>query len=178
MESKTEQVSNNEILIGIENNNLFIKATGHMTAQNCFALKNNFYNKIEEGSLTFNIYIDMSKIEYIDSTFLGFLIGLEKRLYKNFNNHLYIINPSKQAMEHLDCFTISIFLKIIDKMNIPDNLNFTKLNNTCELGELDKLNILLCSHEDLSSISNDNKEKFKSFQEFLKNQIEEKSSDY
>jgi len=165
---------NNNILIGIYKNDVFIKPVGHITANLSFNLQEYLYNHISEINPCFNMYIDMSDTEYMDSTFLGLLIGLEKKLFKSFNKHLYVVNPNKAAMKYLQHFTMTLFLRI-KQINIPEDLEYRNFDNETSATELEKLKMIFFSHNHLCKLSEDNKKRFGSLQETLKKQIREKS---
>jgi len=166
---------NSHILIGINCDNIFIKPEGYITANLCFTMRENLYRKISDLNPSFNIYIDMSKTEYMDSTFLGLLIGLEKKIFSNFKKHIYIINPSKAALKYLEHFTLTFFLRIKKSIDIPADLEFKEFDDDIKKSDLEKLKMIFFSHEDLCSLNEENKKRFESLQEFLKKQIQEKS---
>ncbi len=164
----------NNILIGINNNDVFIKPIGHITANLSFNLQEYLYNHISEINPCFNMYIDMSLIEYMDSTFLGLLIGLEKKLYKSFSKHLYVVNPSQAAMKYLQHFTMTLFLRI-KEMILPEKISYKNFDNETTATELEKLKMVFFSHRNLCTLSEDNRKRIDGLQTFLKKQIKDKT---
>ena len=78
----------NYILIGNDNNDIYLKAYGHITANVSFPIREDLYKKISTFTVALNIFIDLSNIRYMDSTFMGLLVGIEKKLYSSFKIHL------------------------------------------------------------------------------------------
>ncbi|MCK4797355.1 MAG: STAS domain-containing protein, partial [Spirochaetes bacterium] len=123
---------NNNILFSIYKNNIFIKAEGHITANLCFSLREYLYREIPNMDPTFDVFVDLNNTDYMDSTFLGLLIGIEKRLYNNFKKHLHIINLCKLAIDLFDNMELENFFKI-EKKEIPKEVIFKKFNESIEI---------------------------------------------
>jgi hypothetical protein len=66
------------------------------------------------------------------------------------------------------------FLKIEEKP-IPEDLSFSLFDENVKIDEVDKTRMILVAHKDLSSISKENKEKFKFLEEILERQLADKS---
>jgi anti-sigma B factor antagonist len=165
----------NTILIGIRKKDIYLKATGHITANQCFTLRETLYNELNTIKPTFSIYLDLSQIEYMDSTFIGLILGLNKKLNKNFNKPLHIINASNQAIESLKDLAALKILSMINK-KIPSNLNFKYFDENKDTNDIEKLKIILFSHNNLSSINENNKNKFKKLQSYIKKELKRKKS--
>ena len=168
-----ETKQKNDILLGICSDDIFIKPEGYITANLCFNLHENLYKKISQMNPCFNIYIDMSNTIYMDSTFLGLLIGLEKKIYNNFDKHLYIINPSSSAKKYFEHYTLTFFLKIKEK-KIPDDIEFARFDDQVEKSDLEKLKLIFSSHQNLCSLNEENKKRFNNLQNFIENEIKKK----
>ena len=169
--------SNDEdkILFGVKDNNIFIKAEGHITANQCFSLRECLYKQIPNMCHLICIYIDLSNASYMDSTFLGLLIGIEKKLYNSVQKHLHIINSCDTAMEYLENLKLNNFLTFTEKV-IPDDIAFKEFDGDIKIDELEKLKVIFNSHKQLCEISKENKEKFKTLQDMLKEQIKDKEN--
>jgi anti-anti-sigma factor len=162
-----------KISIYLQQNEIYLKAEEHITAKQCFAIKEYLYKHISDFNAAFKIYLDLSLVDYMDSTFLGILAGIEKKMFQCWQNHLIIINPSQIAIKALKEVGLDNFIQMENK-NIPDEKNFKKFDDDVELSDLDKLKIIYISHTELSSLNIDNEKKFKNLQDFLKKQIENK----
>ena len=78
-------------------NYLEVYSCGELDLSNCDKLKE-FLNKLFIES-QIDIKIDLEKLDYIDSTGLGVLISILKKL-KTSNKELYLVNP-KQNVEKI-----------------------------------------------------------------------------
>ena len=58
---------------------IFIRAQGYLTASLCPQLKARAFARIEQLPLVKAIYMDLGPCEYMDSTFLGIVVGINKR---------------------------------------------------------------------------------------------------
>lgn len=167
---------NNEILVGISENNIFIKPIGSITANNCFTIREFFFNEIPNFYSNFNLFVDLSETRYMDSTFLGILVGLEKKLIKLLKKHLIVINPNDHSMSTLRNMGLDFFLKI-KHMLIPEKIAFSKFDNNSQLSDIEKLRTMFFSHSELSSINKNNRQKFKKVKTAIKKEIKKKKKE-
>ncbi|MCK7487363.1 MAG: STAS domain-containing protein [Bacillus subtilis] len=58
---------------------IFIRAQGHVTAALCSDLKSRIFERLEAKPPVETVYVDLSGCDYMDSTFLGLLVGINKR---------------------------------------------------------------------------------------------------
>ncbi|RSK27527.1 anti-sigma factor antagonist [Bacillus sp. HMF5848] len=62
----------------IQDNSVYIMLDGKMYVQESNAVRDEVYNYVEQGYVMF--VFDMKKLEYIDSSGLGVLVGLHKKI--------------------------------------------------------------------------------------------------
>lgn len=160
----------NKIFISSIDNKIYLMPKGHITANLCFPLRTHLYKKISDSNNKFEIYIDLSHVSYMDSTFMGLLVGLEKKLIRFFKSHLHILNACDDAKKFLSQMNLESFLHF-DKQTIPKDLNFIIFNNEIDIDELEKTKIVLDSHKNLSSLHEKNKSKFSLLEKVLKDKI-------
>jgi len=159
------------ILISTYDSDIYFKAYGHITANLCFPLRDLILSQLDSFSCSFNIYFDLSEVRYMDSTFLGLLVGMEKKIGSTFaNKHLFICNASEIAVKLLKNMGIDRFLNFLNK-EMPKDLDFKLFDETIEISELEKCKLVLSSHEELMEISDENKKKFDTLHKILKDQI-------
>ncbi len=163
----------NEILIGAINNNIYLKAKGHITANLSFPVREDLFKKISTLKNEIKIYFDLSEVSYMDSTFIGLLVGIDKKLKTTFNNNLTLINSSEIAIDLLKKMNLATFLKQSNE-DIPKNIQFENFDETINISEEDKLKTILIAHKDLSSLNFENSKKFGSLIETLEKQIDNK----
>lgn len=75
-----------------------VKLTGEVDIYNANDLKENLINLLQENET--DIKLDCKELEYIDSTGLGILIGILKRL-KNIEKNIIITNPKSNISKLL-----------------------------------------------------------------------------
>jgi len=65
-----------------DRNTLYLRAQGHITASLCADLRGMVFSRFEKTPQVENMYVDLSACDYMDSTFMGLLVGFNKRLVK------------------------------------------------------------------------------------------------
>ena len=58
---------------------IYIRAQGHVTASLCPELKSKAFARLALKPSVQAVYFDLSTCEYMDSTFLGLIVGINKR---------------------------------------------------------------------------------------------------
>lgn len=155
----------NKIEFTISNFDFFLKLSGHITANICFNLKNFLLNKFNEFDKNYNFYLDLTDTEYMDSTFIGLIIGIEKKINLIFGKHLIIINPSETSFKLLKNMGLTKIL-CFEKKEVPKDLLFIKINIESTIDEVEMKKLVLSTHKDLSNLE-ENKDKFESLKEIL-----------
>ncbi len=151
----------------LENDNsIFVKAVGHITAPICFGLRQRVFNRFEETREIKAIYVDLSECEYMDSTFMGLLIGFNKKMSALFSKNVNIIKPSPESVTHLEELGL-------DKVLVfsGENVAFPADMEVISQKEKVSAEFILKAHENLIEISEDNRKRFKIVQELLSKQI-------
>ena len=164
---------NQKIEYGIYNLDFFLKPYGHITANLCFNLKNFLFKKFSELDNKYNFYLDLKDTDYMDSTFIGLIIGIEKKLNSLFNKHLIIINANETSFKLLKNMGLNKIL-IFDNKALPDEISFLEIDLNNEIEDIEKTKLILSTHKELSSISEENREKFKTLEEVLEKELNDK----
>ncbi|AEJ19495.1 STAS domain-containing protein [Gracilinema caldarium] len=151
-----------------ENQRLYLKGEGHITAILCADLRELIFNRFEQGHPLEAFYIDLSACDYMDSTFMGLLVGFNKRMLKLMKKRITIVCPSSTAKGLMEGLGLTSLVDILeDPVPFPKdmiNINQTKTAN---------VDLLLHSHENLMELSEENKKKFAALHSVLKNQKEQ-----
>ncbi len=152
-----------------DKNRLYIRAEGHITANLCFELKNIVFQRFEGANKPDDVIVDLSDCDYMDSTFMGLLIGFNKKLTRSKGKHIKITNPSEQCTKLLNSLGI---MKIIDivKNNSQFRLDYHKISDSPSA----TAEILLSAHENLMSLNEENKKKFENVRKILRQHVEQK----
>jgi len=159
------------ILFKYQEDKIYISVIGSANSNNCLELKDEINRLFDKASYIKNAYIDLKECNYMDSTFMGILVGINSKLkeqeeveYNNDQNNLYIVTPSKEAWSLLEDMSISyLSIRIDKKMDFPDLED--KSGNKRNIEDTDVLE----SHENLINISSKNKKRFGLLYDLLKN---------
>ncbi len=150
-------------------NILYVRLSGHITAAPCADLRNRIYDRFQKQPPLLGIFIDMANCEYMDSTFMGLLVGFNKRLEKAIGKKVILFNTNKTCYELLDNLGVSNLVSFSDEpMEFPENME------RLEGARPTNPEFLLNVHENLMELSDDNKKKFQTLGSVLKSQIEKK----
>ena len=145
---------------------IFIKAAGHVTAVYCPELKTRCYGRFDERPLVTAVSLDLSECEYMDSTFLGLIVGLAKRLKADSDRKISLFGISPTCVGLLK--TIGV-LKLVDIVETPPNFPDT-LEQVGRVGTT-TAQFLLDSHEELASLSEENRARFSALNGMLRESI-------
>jgi anti-sigma B factor antagonist len=101
--------------------------TGEFDIYNALKAKKFIENDITNGLTT--IILDMCKVEYIDSTGIGVIIGIMKKL-KNINGELILLNLPEPIFLLFEKTNLLLFFQIAkNTSDIPPLLDSTDKNN-------------------------------------------------
>jgi anti-anti-sigma factor len=151
----------------IERDNIiYIRAVGHVTAPICFGLRQRVFTRFDSEQGIRLVYVDLSECEYMDSTFMGLLIGFNKKLNATEHKNVCIVRPSAESLSHLEELGLD---KVLDYSD--EQVNFPKEMELISQKEKISAEFILKAHENLIEISEDNRKRFKIVQELLSKQI-------
>lgn len=158
------------LYLGETTEGLYIRATGHITAGLCAELKASVFSRLDKSDALIpgELVMDLSECDYMDSTFMGLIVGFNKRFKVVSGHTLQVLNPSQECLKLLTSLGIVKLLEIVDNPSrrLPGPL--TKLTK----GEKPSADLLLKAHQNLSELSAENEKKFSVLQEILKKQLE------
>ncbi len=80
----------------VHNNSLYILLIGELDEANAPYVRNNLDQMLEREKNFNKVIIDLSQLDFMDSTGIGVMLGRYKKLQSR-NIPIYIINPSRQA---------------------------------------------------------------------------------
>ncbi|GAB1482850.1 hypothetical protein MASR2M78_16660 [Treponema sp.] len=150
-------------------NKLYLRAKGHVTAALCADLRERVFSRLDaEPSIT-AMYVDLSECEYMDSTFMGLLVGFNKRLIKAGKDRLILVNPTLVAKDLISGLGLNSLVTILyEELSFPEGME--DVYKTRSAG----VELLLKAHENLMEISEDNRKKFATLHAVLENQTKKK----
>ena len=149
----------------------FIKVVGRGSFQNSGCLKAFYQQLLKEGVHRF--VVDLDACTYLDSTFLGILLGLGLKLKEGGNGLLHILNASPRNLELLKNLGLDRLINI-DAKEVPLNGIAEKPleEMTCPApSRQEAAPTILEAHEALMEFDPRNVPKFKDVVEFLREDL-------
>lgn len=148
-------MENEQIEIGVSDRRLVVRPIGHVTAKLCQVLKTRLFSQLDAAGVE-QIEFDMSACKYMDSTFLGLLLLIEK------SARAHGFEPVTMHQ------TNDVCRSLLSTMGMERKFIFTDTPS----GECKRLEILsaprdvsaqflLETHRELSQLSPENEEKFR-----------------
>ncbi len=154
--------------IGIKDDVLLLKAEGEMRANDCYALKEFLFPYLENVDKKIFIILDLSKCIYMDSTFIGFIISLERncRYYAPVGVNIY--NPSEACIKALKVLACLNKINIDYQQELPDIKAFKLIPTNTKMNQKASLEMVFEAHQVLSDINAENRLEFEKLMGELK----------
>jgi anti-anti-sigma factor len=86
------------ILVGSDTRGWFITAHGAVRATLCYPLRETLLARLEESSDVPAVYVDLAQCTYMDSTFIGLLVAIDRKLQKGSGGRLHVMQPSPECL--------------------------------------------------------------------------------
>lgn len=151
-----------------QGNVLYVRAVGHITAAVCYALRSRVFDRLSRTPTPGALYVDLSQCSYMDSTFMGLLVGFNKQ----FRPGIEIVAPSEPCVKLLKGLGIYNLLRISQEpVALPKDMEL--LSSTSE----SRAEVLLKAHEHLIEVSDQNRKKFALLRSILKKKVDEEKRD-
>lgn len=149
---------------------LFIKAQGHITAAVSTDLRELILNRLTKAPAPALLGADLSECEYMDSTFMGLLVGFHKRYKVLTGRGLTVLRPSAECVKLLNGLGILKLMTLVTEAApaSPDTWMSLKAQRA------PSTEVVLHAHRNLSEISPENEKKFSVLQEVLEKELEKK----
>lgn len=160
-----------KILVARNANLGFVKVVGRGSFQNSGCLKAFYLQLLKEGVNRF--VVDLENCTYLDSTFLGILLGLGLKLKEAGNGLLHILNANPRNLELLKNLGLD---RLIQIDNSRANLNGIAEKQLEEMPcpiptRAEAAPTILEAHENLMEFDPRNVPKFKDVVEFLREDL-------
>lgn len=146
----------------------YVRAVGHMTALLCPGLKAKIFASLDAPQRPKTIHFDLSACEYMDSTFLGLIVGVCKKLGAA-NGRKPVLHGVNEACVGLLRTIGVVGLVELSAEPIPPIADMERI----EGGQRATARFLLDAHEDLSALSAENKGRFATLSSALRGAIGE-----
>jgi len=149
---------------------LFLRAEGHITAAVSTDLRELILGRLTQAPAPPLLAADLSDCDYMDSTFMGLLVGFHKR-YKGLTGRaLTILRPTAECLKLLTGLGILKLMTLVTGPVPASPAEWISLRPSHSPSP----EVLLHAHRNLSELSPENARKFSSLQNVLERQIEKK----
>lgn len=149
---------------------IYIRALGHITANSCAGLKARVFERLERPPAPDNVFVDLSHCEYMDSTFMGLLVGFNKRLLRAAEKPITVLRANETCLKLLKTIGIARMVVMSDEPPpFPEGMETVGGKADAEL--------LLGAHDDLIELSEDNERRFSALRSVLASEARKPSGD-
>ena len=134
---------------------MFVRAQGHVTASRCPELKGRIFSRLDKAPAPTAVYFDLSDCEYMDSTFLGLIVGVNKRYKGLSQKRVTVLHANPTCMGLLRTIGVTRLVDISDEdVALPHDME--------EIGPSPRATaeFILDAHENLSELSEENRNRF------------------
>jgi anti-anti-sigma factor len=146
---------------------LYMRAKGHITAVLCADLKSRVFERLSEKPAPSAILIDLAECSYMDSTFMGLIVGINKQFLALSGKPLTIVKPSPVSKGLLKTLGITRLVTITE-----ESPHFPAAMDDIGMKQKATAEFLLDAHENLIELSEENKNRFAVLRTVLKNRTE------
>jgi anti-anti-sigma factor len=155
------------LLFGSDKRGYFLAATGSIRANLCFPLRESLLEQLGKEHSAPAVYADLSRCDYMDSTFIGLLVAVDKRLRKTFGGRLHLLRPSAACREILAQVGLESYLQIEDgPVDLP-----ARMEEVAAVKERPGADFILSAHEALMETSEEARKKFGLLKEMLERKL-------
>lgn len=162
--------SASDIQVGTAGKRVFIKIDGKGTHANSQPLREFVLGMVEQGYRDFRL--DLQNCTYMDSTFLGMLVGVSLRLKEADSTPLEIVHISERNLDLLETLGIEQFFRI--EANAASDAEKPETLESLPEGsgsKRERAETMLQAHETLASVDKNNLLRFKDCIAFLKEDL-------
>ena len=155
------------LLIGADARGVFMEARGHIRAALCYPLRDSLLSRLETAAAPPAVFMDLSACTYMDSTFIGLLVAIDKKLRKVSGTRLHLLRPSAACRDILFQIGLQDYL-VIDPDGAPMPPDMQELSSSSERPGAD---FILKAHEALMETSEEARMKFMLLKETLEKKL-------
>lgn len=150
---------------------VFVRVQGHVTASRCPELKGRIFSRFDRTPSPAAVYFDLSDCAYMDSTFLGLIVGVNKRYKALSGKNVIVLHANATCLGLLRTIGVTRLVDISDEdVVIPPDME--------EIGPVTRASaeFILDAHEALSELSDENKSRFSTLTRTLRDGLGKKDS--
>ncbi|MDP3177092.1 MAG: STAS domain-containing protein [Spirochaetaceae bacterium] len=159
----------------------YVRAKGHLTARVCPGLKSRLFARLDSDPAVAAVFMDLASCEYMDSTFLGLIVGTQKRFSaaqaraggSTPARRIVLVGPNEICVGLLRTLGVLGMVEIrAEGPAFPAELDAVSGGTKATAG------LILDAHEELSALSDENKARFAALSTALRSALDaEKSVD-
>ncbi len=154
--------------VGIKGDMVLIVAVGEMRAGDCFAMSEYLLPYVDNVDEQKKIYIDLSRCDFMDSTFIGVIVALTKKCKANAWDNIRIVNPSEKATLSMRKLAGIDEIAVVMTPELGDIPVFRLITNPTSYGSRKNIELMFEAHQVLSQLSEQNRNEFKDLLKELK----------
>jgi anti-anti-sigma factor len=165
------------IKIGYDDRGVYIDVNGEGTLRQSNALKQFMFDVLEKfsGIKEVEFYMNLTNCQYVDSTFIGLLLILDKKIRDMIGKPLVILQPSGYVLEVIQQMGLENILHLEQEPKpFPDNMKELEVEN---INKIELAMMMYLAHSELANLNEDNRKKFESAVSMLKKEIENEGFD-
>jgi len=156
----------NNLLYKEADDKIYLRAEGHITANLCHVLRKKILTRLDCQPKIKDIFVDLSNCTYMDSTFIGILIALNKKFNNMCGKKTQIVCPTEECNKLLSGLCLLALFSIKKK-----TIAFPSAMETISHNQKATVYDILESHNNIMETSEENKNKFKILKELLEKKL-------
>ena len=157
------------ILVGSDDRGWYITARGGVRATLCYPLRETLLARLEESSDVPAVYVDLAQCTYMDSTFIGLLVAIDRRLQKGSGGRLYVMQPSPECLDLFRQLGLQDFLVIDLAPTQPP----PEMKELASAADRPGAEFVLRAHEALMETTEEARKKFSLLRDELERKLRE-----
>ncbi len=158
------------ISIGIQNKTLYVVVEGRGTAEYCADLDKCMKKIISQTEID-RVLFDTSKATYLDSSFIGVILSVKKRL-PNIAEPVMLLNPSEKIVEIFQIMGLDTFVPAVYDNTLCCRCDIEvdrKMENS-----ISDFKLLLDSHRNIMETSSENHKRFALVEKVFQKELEQR----
>jgi anti-anti-sigma factor len=164
MKAAAEDRSGDSIQLGADGRSVVMRACGHIRANDCSSLREEVFPEIDSDLPDREFFVDLSGCTYMDSTFIGLLVAMDKRIGRARGKRLRLLNPAPECVESLKRLGLD---RILSMENGAAPISFPASMRVMAKSEKPGAEFILKTHEALMETTEEAKKKFGLVMELL-----------
>jgi anti-anti-sigma factor len=156
------------IFLGSDERGHHLQVRGSIRATHCYPLRERLLSRLDQPGPVPAVFADLSECTYMDSTFIGLLVAVDKKLQKRGDGErLHVLRPTPECRDILEQIGLMEFLLIEDR-SVPAPTDMADISGGQGKPGAD---FVLRAHEALMETSEEAKKKFGLLREMLEQKL-------